>query len=84
MQKNGGIQTSMNSIAQGGVSDNPSTRLRKNSRNPIIKKDEIIPNNSDVWNYPSGTAQTVNGSNKVVVTGVTTRYGDSLINEQLR
>ena len=78
----------MNSIAQCGAQEHPSTRHRKNSRNPVIKKEEIIPPNNDGWNYPCpGTAQGVTASNSVVVSGVASRYGDnsnSLINEQLR
>ena len=80
----------MNSNAQvttvGGESG--TNRHRKNSRNPIIRKDEIIPNNTDVWNYPSpGTAQVLTDANNAKITGVISRYGDnsnSLINEQLR
>ena len=86
LNKNG-LQTSVNSIAQCGAQEHPSTRHRKNSRNPVIKKEEIIPPNNDGWNYPCpGIAQGVTASNSVVVSGVASRYGDnsnSLINEHI-
>ena len=90
MSKNA-VQTSLNSIAQAtnasGSPEQGSNRVRKNSRNPIIRKDEITPSNNDVWNYPSpGTGQVVTVQNNAA-TGVISRYGDksnSLINEQLR